>query len=102
MRIRKKNTSSRSFETKWEGLTKIITNCSQKEFLPVIKGKVLEGLTVYTDGWKSYDGLILYGYKHRRIHHSRNEFARKRNHVNDIESFWSYVKRRLRKFKWSC
>lgn len=78
--------------------TKIVADCTREELMPVIKGKVLEGSTVYTDGWKSYDGLILYGYKHRRIYHHKNEFARKRNHVNGIESFWSYVKRRLRKF----
>lgn len=78
--------------------TKIVTDCTREELMPVIKGKVLEGSTVYTDGWKSYDGLILYGYKHRRIYHHKNEFARKRNHVNGIESFWSYTKRRLRKF----
>jgi len=78
--------------------TKVVTDCSREELMPVIKRKVLTGSTVYTDGWKSYDGLIFYGYKHRRIYHSRNEFARKRNHVNGIESFWSYAKRRLRKF----
>ena len=78
--------------------TKIIMDCTREELMPVIKGKVLKGSTVYTDGWKSYDGLILYGYKHKRIFHHKNEFARRRNHVNGIESFWSYTKRRLRKF----
>jgi transposase len=78
--------------------TKVVDNCSRKDLMPVIKGKVLEGSTVYTDGWKSYDGLVLNGYKHYRIHHHENEFARGRNHVNGIESFWSYTKRRLRKF----
>ena len=78
--------------------TKVITDCTRQQLLPVIKGKVLTGSTIYTDGWNSYNGLILYGYKHKRIHHGENEFARGRNHVNGIESFWSYVKRRLRKF----
>lgn len=78
--------------------TKIILDCTKEELLPVIKGKVLTGSTIYTDGWTSYDSLIFYGYKHRRIHHQANEFARGKNHVNGIESFWSYVKRRLRKF----
>jgi len=32
------------------------------------------------------------------IYHSQNEFARGKNHVNGIESFWSYTKRRLSKF----
>ncbi len=35
---------------------------------------------------------------HYRIFHSQNEFARGKNHVNGIESFWSFAKRRLAKF----
>ena len=78
--------------------TQIIPNCSRRELMPIIKGKILTDTTVYTDGWKSYDGLVLNGYKHYRIHHHENEFARGKNHVNGIESFWSYTKRRLNKF----
>jgi len=78
--------------------TQIIPNCSRHELMPIIKGKILTDTTVYTDGWKSYDGLVLNGYKHYRIHHHKNEFARGKNHVNGIESFWSYTKRRLNKF----
>lgn len=76
----------------------IVKNCSKKELMPIIKGYVLEGSTVHTDGWKAYDGLILNGYAHYRVHHSANEFARGKNHVNGIESFWSFAKRRLAKF----
>ena len=77
----------------------IVKNCSKDELMPIIQGKILEyHSTVYTDGWKAYDGLILNGYEHFRIFHSRNEFARGKNHVNGIESFWSFTKRRLAKF----
>lgn len=78
--------------------TKVIPNCTRKELMPIIRGQIIEKSTVYTDGWKSYDGLVLNGYKHYRIHHHENEFARGKNHVNGIESFWSYTKRRLLKF----
>lgn len=78
--------------------TQIISNCSREELMPILKGKILSKSTVYTDGWKSYEGLVFNGYKHYRIHHSENEFARGKNHVNGIESFWSYTKRRLLKF----
>lgn len=78
--------------------TKIVENCSKAELMPIIKGKILEGSTINTDGWKAYNGLILNGYKHYRVFHSHNEFARGKCHVNGIESFWSYVKRRLNKF----
>ena len=77
--------------------TQIVENCSKQALVPLIKGRVLSEATVYTDGWKSYDGLILDGYKHHRIHHHENQFARGRNHVNGIESFWSFTKLRLAK-----
>ena len=55
--------------------------------MPIIQGKILEGSTINTDGWKVYDGLVLNGYTHHRIYHSYNEFLRGKNHVNGIESF---------------
>jgi transposase-like protein len=76
----------------------IVKNCSREQLLPVIQGKILEGSTIYSDAWRAYDGLILNGYDHYRVHHHENEFARGKNHINGIESFWSYAKRRLRKF----
>ena len=78
---------------------KVVSDCSRQELLPVIKGKVLSESTVYTDGWRAYDGLVRDGYKHHRIHHHQNEFARGKNHVNGIESFWSYAKFRLAKLR---
>ena len=71
----------------------IVKNCSREQLLPIIQGKVLEGSTIYSDGWRSYDGLILNGYDHYRVYHSKDEFARGKAHVNGIESFWSFTKR---------
>ena len=76
----------------------IVKNCSKEQLMPILQGKVLEGSTVHSDGWKAYDGLILNGYDHYRVHHSKNEFVRGKAHVNGIESFWSYAKRRMAKF----
>lgn len=76
----------------------IVENCSRSQLLPIIQGKILEGSTIHTDGWKGYDGLILNGYDHYRVFHSANEFARGKCHVNGIESFWSFAKRRMAKF----
>ena len=76
----------------------IVPNCTKEELMPIIEGKILEGSTIHSDGWKGYDGLILNGYDHYRVFHSKNEFARGKSHVNGIESFWSFAKRRLSKF----
>lgn len=76
----------------------IVKNCTKAQLMPIIQGRVLEGSTIHTDGWKAYDGLILNGYDHYRVFHSENEFARGKCHVNGIESFWSFAKRRLAQF----
>ena len=76
----------------------VVKNCSRKELLPVIQGKILEGSIIHSDGWRAYDGLILNGYDHYRVFHGKNEFVRGKSHVNGIESFWSFAKRRLSKF----
>ena len=80
----------------------VVPNCSREELMPIIQGKILEGSTIHTDGWKAYDGLILNGYNHYRVFHSENEFARGKSHVNGIECFWSYAKRRFAKFNGPC
>jgi transposase len=77
----------------------VVKNCSKQELMPIITGRVIEGTDIYTDGWKAYDGLVLKGYEHHRIHHHQNQFARGRNHVNGIESFWSYAKFRFLKLR---
>ena len=75
-----------------------VKDCSKEELLPIIQGLILEGATVYSDGWKAYDGLIVNGYDYYRVFLSNNEFVRGKSHVNGIEGFWSFAKRRLAKF----
>ena len=79
--------------------TKIVENCSRQQIMPILKGKILEESTVYTDGWKSYHGLIYQGFQHYRIYHSKNEFARGKNHINGIESFWGFTKTRMQNLR---
>ena len=55
---------------------------------------------LYTDGWRGYNGLVDVGYgRHFRVNHGANEFSKGGGiHINGIESFWSFTKRRLAKF----
>jgi transposase-like protein len=64
----------------------------------VIKQKVPEGSTIYSDSFRSYDGLITDGYRHYRINHRKGIFAKRRNHINGIESFWAFAKTKLRRY----
>jgi transposase-like protein len=76
----------------------VVSHCSKEALMPIIQGKILEGSTIHTDGWRAYDGLILNGYDHYRVFHHENEFVRGKSHVNGIEAFLSYAKRRFAKF----
>ncbi len=78
--------------------TQIIPNASKSTLFPIIKQIVTQhDSTIYTDKFRTYDGLVFDGYKHYRINHSK-KFARGKNHINGIENFWGFSKQRLAKF----
>ena len=79
--------------------TKIINSAARAEIMPIIRKVVRSGADIYTDGWRSYDALAVYGYNHKKVDHNKNEFAKDAiTHINGVESFWSWTKRRLQKF----
>ena len=81
--------------------TQVIKNVQKEEVMPIIKNVVKSGSDIYTDGWKSYDALAVLGYNHKKVKHEDNEFVSRRdkdNHINGVESYWSWIKRRLAKF----
>lgn len=77
--------------------TEVLPDASRASIMPIITRLIHKSKSnIYTDKWRSYDGLVFSGYKHHRINHSK-QFVRSHNHINGIESFWSYVKRKMRK-----
>jgi transposase-like protein len=79
--------------------TEIVPDCKKTTLQAIIRGRVSVEAVIHSDGWRGYDGLVDVGYaKHYRVHHGQNEFANELSHINGIESFWSYAKRRLQKF----
>ena len=79
--------------------TEIVPDCKKITLQAIIRGRVSVEAVIHSDGWRGYDGLVDVGYaKHYRVHHGQNEFANDHSHINGIESFWSYAKRRLQKF----
>lgn len=79
--------------------TEIVPNAAKKTLQNIIRGKVSLDSVIHSDGWRGYNALVDVGYaKHFRINHSDDVFAIGDVHINGIESFWSYAKRRLQKF----
>jgi transposase-like protein len=79
--------------------TEIVPNTSAKVLRPIIKGKVSVESILHTDAWRGYTGLVHMGYdRHIRINKRSEGFAWHKVHINGIEAFWSFTKRRLAKF----
>ena len=79
--------------------TEIVPDASKRTLQAIIRGKADIASVIHTDRWRGYDGLVDVGFdKHFRVSHGANEFARGSVHVNGIESFWSFAKRRLAQF----
>ena len=79
--------------------TEIVPDCAKQTLQGIIRGKVDLEIVIHSDSWRGYAGLVDLGYKrHYRVHHGKDQFANGKRHINGIESFWSYSKRRLIKF----
>ncbi len=79
--------------------TEIVPDATKRTLQAIIRGKADIVSIIHTDRWRGYDGLVDVGFdKHLRVNHGNNEFARGPVHVNGIESFWSYAKRRMVQF----
>ena len=79
--------------------TEIVPNCSGATLQAIIEHTVSVNAEINSDGWRGYDGLVDVGYdKHYRVNHGNNEFSDFRgHHVNGIENFWSFTKRRMQR-----
>jgi transposase len=88
------------FKRNGEVYTEIVPDCKKATLRKIIQGKVDLKSIIYSDGWRGYNGLVDVGYdKHYRVNHGKDEFSKGNGiHINGIESFWSFTKRRLTKF----
>jgi transposase-like protein len=82
--------------------TQIVPDAQKATLQAIIRGKVSLESVLYTDSWRGYEGLVDVGFdRHLRVRHGQDEFVdpyNTSNHINGIESFWSFTKRRLQKF----
>ena len=74
----------------------IVPHVEAKTLMPLLRKRVKEGSIVCTDTFKSYTGIATKGYIHRLVNHSEGEYSHGMgNHINGLEGFWGYLKRRL-------
>ena len=78
--------------------TRIVEDVSRKTLRQIIRTKVIPESVIYTDSFRSYDGLVLDGFRHYRINHQECFAISKRQHINGIENFWGYAKTKLKSY----
>lgn len=81
---------------KGEVCAEIAPGIEVKDLQPLIEKQVRKGSTICSDGWRGYTGLAVKGYVHRLVDHSKGEYSdQKGHHINGLEGFWGYLKRKL-------
>ena len=75
--------------------TQIVKNCSKSVLMSIIEELAAKDSVIFSDGFKSYDGLIDYGYKHHfRVKHCE-KFADGNNQIiilTELKIFGDYAK----------
>ncbi len=74
----------------------IVENVDEATLLPLITKTVEMGSTICSDTWKAYTGIATKGYIHRLVNHGEGAYSDgKGDHINGMEGFWGYLKRKL-------
>ena len=73
----------------------LIDSPEAKQLQPRILKQVKQGSVICSDTWRGYTGIAAKGYVHRLVKHSNDTYVSNGNHINGLEGFWGYLKRKL-------
>jgi transposase-like protein len=74
-------------------ITQVVPDVKRHTLVPFTNSNVDREAILYTDEFPSYDHMARIGYTHLRIQHHDREYVNGHIHTNNIEGFWSLVKR---------
>lgn len=74
----------------------LIDGVEADDIQPLIERQVIKGSTVCSDTWRAYTGIATKGYVHRCVEHGKGQYSDgSGGHINGLEGFWGYLKRKL-------
>lgn len=80
----------------------LITKPDTDTLMPLVRLVIEPEARIYTDTWRSFNGLTEDGYVHRTINHRRKQFAKKDGeysvHTGTLDQCWKFCRGRLSKF----
>ena len=74
-------------------LASVVPNVKSSTIVPFITKNVSAKATLYTDDFPVYDHFTRVGFHHKEINHSARIYVSGKVHTNNIEGFWSLLKR---------
>ena len=74
---------------------RLVDDTEAKDLIPIITKKVKPGTKICSDTYRSYTGLAACGFIHRTVEHRTKNYVKGKNHINGLEGFWGYLKRKL-------
>ncbi len=102
---RTKQTQGRSVKTKTpvlgtverEGkiIAKVVGDTKSATIKPFVRKNIAISAEVKTDQYHSYKPLAKLGYNHSTVDHGKKEFVNGNTHTNNLEGFWSQLKRSI-------
>ena len=72
---------------------RVVKNTKSETLKPIIKEMVEQGSIVVTDEWNGYNNLAKENFNHVVVNHSRKEYVCNGFSTNNVENFWSLLKR---------
>ncbi|MCJ7808427.1 MAG: IS1595 family transposase [Dehalococcoidia bacterium] len=74
----------------------VVPDVGANTLMPLLRNRVAKGSIVCSDTFRSYTGVAARGYVHRLVKHDQQEYVDAQgNHINGLEGFWGYLKRKL-------
>ncbi len=73
--------------------TQVVSHADGKTLQPIINNRVDRKSVIVSDGFGAYSGLNKKYRGHEIVNHQKDEYVRGEYHTNNIEGFWSIVKR---------
>ena len=80
-------------QRKGKVVAQVVPDVKRSTLVPFMASKVSRDATLFTDEFPSYDHMTRLGYNHKRIEHHTKVYVQGNIHTNNIEGFWSLVKR---------
>jgi transposase len=80
-------------ERKGNIIAKVVGDTKSNTIKPFVKENIKLTAEVKTDEYRPYKSLKKLGYNHDTVDHGRKEFVKGNTHTNNLEGFWSQLKR---------